>query len=219
VQNYNKILICANFFVILHAILVIMHTIHSICVYCSSSNKIAPAYFEAAYHLGQILAEQHIRLVYGDGGIGLMGAIADGALSRGGEVIGVIPEFMVTEGWNNPKSTETHVVKTMHERKAYIESISDAMVALPGGIGTLEELAECLTWKQLGIHIKPVVVLNTKGYYNKLLAFLDQMVDENMIRDIHRQRMFSVVDEPEQVLPAIINAPAWSTAIRRDAAI
>jgi len=219
VQNYNKILICANFFVILHAILDIMPTIHSICVYCSSSNKIDSAYFEAAYRLGQIFAENHIRLIYGDGGIGLMGAIADGALSRGGEVVGVIPQFMVEEGWNNPKSTETHVVKTMHERKAYIESVSDAMVALPGGIGTLEELSECLTWKQLGIHIKPVVVLNTNGYYDLLLRFLDQMVDQHMIRPIHRQQMFSVVSSPEQVLPALQNAPQWSTTIRRDAAI
>lgn len=148
-----------------------------------------------------------------------MGAIADGALSCGGEVVGVIPQFMVDEGWNNPKSTETHVVKTMHERKAYIESISDAMVALPGGIGTLEELSECLTWKQLGIHTKPVVVLNTDGYYNPLLGFLDQMVEEKMIREIHRQQMFAVVSTPEQVLPALYNAPEWSTTIRRDAAI
>jgi len=196
-----------------------MREIRSICVYCSSSNKIKSAYFEAAYQLGRILADHHIRLVYGDGGIGLMGAIADGALSGGGEVVGVIPQFMVDEGWNNSKSTETHVVKTMHERKAYIESISDAMVALPGGIGTLEELAECLTWKQLGIHTKPVAILNTAGYYDPLLHFLDQMVDEHMIRAIHRQQMFTVVSTPEQVLPALIDAPTWSTAIRRDAAI
>lgn len=218
-QNYNKILIFANFFVILHAILDIMHTIHTLCVYCSSSNQIKQAYFQAAYRLGQIIAEQHIRLVYGDGSIGLMGAIADGALSRGGEVIGVIPQFMVDEGWNNPKSTQTHIVSTMHERKAYIESISDAMVALPGGVGTLEELAECLTWKQLGLHTKPVVVLNTDGYYDLLLQFLDQMVEEKMIRPIHREQMFSVVSTPEQVLSALINAPQWSTTIRRDAAI
>jgi len=212
-------LICANFFVILHAILNIMRTIHSICVFCASSTKINSCYSDAAYRLGQIFAENHIRLVYGDGGIGLMGAIADGALSKGGEVVGVIPQFMVDEGWNNPKSTETHVVKTMHERKAYIESISDAMVALPGGIGTLEELSECLTWKQLGIHIKPVVILNTNNYYRPLLEFMDQMVEEKMIRDIHRKQMFQVVDTPEQVLDAIRTAPEWSISIRRDAAI
>jgi len=196
-----------------------MPTIRTICVYCASSTKVRKSYVDAAYRLGQIFAQQGIRLVYGDGSIGLMKAIADGALSCGGEVIGVIPQFMVDEGWNNPKSTETHVVKTMHERKAYIESISDAMVALPGGIGTLEELSECLTWKQLGIHIKPIVILNTDGFYDKLLEFMDQMVEEQLVREVHRRDMFTVVSEPEQVLPALINAPQWSTAIRRDAAI
>jgi len=193
--------------------------IRTICVFCASSTKVKKSYFDAAFRLGQIFAEQGIRLVYGDGSIGLMQAIADGALSKGGEVVGVIPQFMVDEGWNNPKSTTTHVVKTMHERKAYIESISDAMVALPGGIGTLEELTECLTWKQLGLHTKPVVILNTEGYYDTFLEFLDQMVAGQMIREVHRTTMFSVVDQPEQVLPAIMNAPQWSSAIRRDAAI
>ncbi|MCQ2311471.1 MAG: TIGR00730 family Rossman fold protein [Paludibacteraceae bacterium] len=196
-----------------------MHNIHTISVYCSSSNQIRPSYFDAARKLGQIFAEQGIRLVYGDGGIGLMGAIADGALSKGGEVIGVIPQFMIDEGWNNPRSTRTHVVQTMHERKSYIESVSDAMVALPGGIGTLEELAECLTWKQLGLHTKPVVILNTDGYYDLLLKCLDYMVEERMMREIHRNQMFQVVNQPEDVLPALLNAPEWSSSIRRDAAI
>lgn len=196
-----------------------MHSIHKICVYCASSNQIRPSYFAAAKRLGELIAEQGIGLVYGDGGIGLMGAVADGALSKGGHVTGVIPQFMVDEGWNNPRSTVTHIVQTMHERKAYIESISDAMVALPGGIGTLEELAECLTWKQLGLHTKPVVILNTDGYYDRLLDCLDYMVEEKMMRAIHRQRMFQVVATPEEVLPALMNAPEWSKAIRREAAI
>jgi len=196
-----------------------MHVIRSISVFCASSTQVRPSFFQAAERLGQLMAEQHIRLIYGDGGIGLMGAIADGALSRGGEVVGVIPQFMVDEGWNNPKSTETHVVRTMHERKAYIESIADAMVALPGGIGTLEELSECLTWKQLGLHTKPVVILNTEGYYDKLLSYLDAMVEEKMMRPIHREQMFTVVRTPEEVIPALINAPEWSLSIRRDAAI
>ncbi len=196
-----------------------MRSIRTISVYCASSNKIRPAYFDAARRLGEIFAENNIRLVYGDGGIGLMGAIADGALSKNGTVVGVIPQFMVDEGWNNPRSTETHIVQTMHERKAYIESISDAMVALPGGIGTLEELAECLTWKQLGLHTKPVVILNTDGYYDRLLGYLDYMVEEHMMRAIHRERMFQVVSTPEEVLPALFNAPEWSQSIRREAAI
>ncbi|MCQ2342623.1 MAG: TIGR00730 family Rossman fold protein [Paludibacteraceae bacterium] len=196
-----------------------MHPIHNLCVYCASSNQSRPSYYSAARQLGVLAAQAGIRLVYGDGGIGLMEALADGALSAGGEVLGVIPQFMVDEGWNNPRSTHTHIVASMHERKAYIEKVSDAMVALPGGIGTLEELAECLTWKQLGLHTKPVVILNTDGYYDRLLGYLDYMVEENMMRPIHRQEMFTVVNTPEEVLPALMNAPEWSPAIRREAAI
>jgi uncharacterized protein (TIGR00730 family) len=164
------------------------------------------------------MAEAGIRLVYGDGGIGLMAAVARGALKAGGEVLGVIPQFMVDQGWNNPDSTETIVTETMHERKAKICEVSDAMVALPGGIGTFEELLECLTWKQLGLHNNPVVILNTDGYYDKLLACIDLMVEEQMMRPIHKE-MYVVVSEPEQVLEAIKNAPSWDSSTRRLASI
>lgn len=196
-----------------------MDKIRTIGVYCASSNQLPMVYYEAARSLGRILAQEGIRVVYGDGGIGLMGALADGVLDAGGRIIGVIPQFMVDEGWNNAKSSQTIVVKTMHERKATIEQMVDAMVALPGGIGTFEELCECLTWKQLGLHTKPVVILNTEGYFDPFLACLDKMVEEHFMRDVHRNTMFSVVNQPEQVLPALLNAPAWSTAIRREAAI
>lgn len=196
-----------------------MHPIHTVAVYCASSNRLPRTYYNAAYTLGQIFAREGIRLVYGDGGIGLMGEIARGALSEGGEVIGVIPQFMVDEGWNNPDSTQTIVVRTMHERKATIEKMVDAMVALPGGVGTFEELTECLTWKQLGLHTKPVVILNTNGYFDTLLACFDKMVKEHFMRDIHRTNMFTTVNLPEEVLPALRNAPEWSTTIRREAAI
>lgn len=172
----------------------------------------------AAERLGELIAAEGQRLVYGDGGIGLMAAVARGALKAGGEVVGVIPQFMVDQGWNNPESTETIVTQTMHERKAKIVEISDAMVALPGGIGTFEELLECLTWKQLGLHHNPVVILNTEGYYDKLLECIDLMVDEQMMRPIHKE-MFVVVSEPEEVLPAIMNAPEWDPSTRRLAAI
>lgn len=190
-----------------------------IAVYCASSNRLPEAYYDAAHCLGELMAEAGHTLVYGDGGIGLMGAVADGVLSIGGEVVGVIPQFMVDEGWNNPRSTRTIIVDTMHTRKATIERMADAMVALPGGIGTWEELLECLTWKQLGLHTKPVVILNTDGYYDLLLQALDKMVAENFMRDVHRRDMFTVVTTPEEVLSAIANAPKWSTAIRREAAI
>jgi uncharacterized protein (TIGR00730 family) len=173
---------------------------------------------EAAELLGGMLAKAGIRLVYGDGGIGLMAAVAKGALDAGGEVLGVIPQFMVDQGWNNPRSTRTIVTETMHERKATICREVDAMVALPGGIGTFEELLECLTWKQLGLHSCPVVILNTDGYFDRLLACIDYMIDEQMMRPIHR-RMFVVVNSPEEVLPALAEAEEWDTSTRRLASI
>lgn len=195
-----------------------MCNVKSIAVYCASSNKVRASFVAAAERLGELMAEAGMRLVYGDGGIGLMAAVARGALRAGGEVVGVIPQFMVDQGWNNPDSTQTIVTQTMHERKATICEISDAMVALPGGIGTFEELLECLTWKQLGLHHNPVVILNTDGYYDKLLACIDQMVEEQMMRPIHKN-MYMVVNDPEEVLPAIMNAPAWDPNTRRLASI
>ena len=195
-----------------------MKDIKSIAVYCASSNKVRASFVEAAETLGAIFASHGIRLVYGDGGIGLMAAVAKGVLDAGGEAIGVIPRFMVEQGWNNPRSTETIVTETMHERKATICNISDAMVALPGGIGTFEELLECLTWKQLGLHNNPVVILNTDGYYDRLLSCIDLMVEEQMMRPIHKD-MYVVVSTPEEVLPAILGGPEWDPSTRRLAAI
>ena len=195
-----------------------MKDIKSIAVYCASSNKVRASFVEAAETLGAIFASHGIRLVYGDGGIGLMAAVAKGVLDAGGEAIGVIPRFMVEQGWNNPRSTETIVTETMHERKATICNISDAMVALPGGIGTFEELLECLTWKQLGLHSNPVVILNTDGYYDRLLSCIDLMVEEQMMRPIHKD-MFVVVSTPQEVLPAILGGPDWDPSTRRLAAI
>lgn len=195
-----------------------MRKVQSIAVYCASSNKLRPSFVEAAERLGELIAAEGMRLVYGDGGIGLMAAVARGALNNGGEVIGVIPQFMVDQGWNNPNSTQTIITQTMHERKATICDISDAMVALPGGIGTFEELLECLTWKQLGLHQNPVVILNTDGYYDHLLACIDLMVEEQMMRPIHKE-MFVVVSQPEEVIPAILNAAEWNPNTRRLAAI
>lgn len=195
-----------------------MKKIQSVAIYCSSSNKVRESYMQAAYRLGELLAQAGIRLIYGDGGIGLMAAAADGALNAGGEVLGIIPQFMVDAGWNNPRSTHTIVTQTMHERKATIVQETNAMVALPGGIGTFEELLECLTWKQLGLHSCPVVILNTDGYYDRLLECLDYMIDEQMMRPIHKD-MYTVVNEPEEVLPAILSSADWDPNTRRLAAI
>lgn len=167
--------------------------------------------------MGRLMGEAGIELVYGDGGIGLMRHLADGALSAGGKVTGVIPRFMVEQGWNNPRSTQTIVTETMHERKATITAMVDAMVALPGGIGTMEELFECLTWKQLGLHGKPVVILNTDGFFAPVIAALDKMVAERFMQVVHRNEMFSIVSEPEQVLPAIQAARTWGEHMRSQA--
>lgn len=195
-----------------------MKKIQSVAIYCSSSNKVRESYMQAAYRLGELLAQAGMRLIYGDGGIGLMAAAADGALNAGGEVLGIIPQFMVDAGWNNPRSTHTIVTQTMHERKATIVQETNAMVALPGGIGTFEELLECLTWKQLGLHSCPVVILNTDGYYDRLLECLDYMIAEQMMRPIHKE-MYTVVNEPEEVLPAILSSADWDPNTRRLAAI
>ncbi|MBR5854159.1 MAG: TIGR00730 family Rossman fold protein [Paludibacteraceae bacterium] len=195
-----------------------MKKLSSVAIYCSSSNKVRSSYMDAARRLGELFAQSGICMIYGDGGIGLMAAAAEGVLDAGGEVLGVIPQFMVDAGWNNPRSTHTIVTNTMHERKATICQKAEAMVALPGGIGTFEELLECLTWKQLGLHTCPVIILNTDGYYDRLLSCLDYMIEEQMMRPIHRD-MFIVVNTPEDVIPAILAAPEWDSSTRRLAAI
>lgn len=191
--------------------------IQRIAVYCSASDGVPQSYNDAAYRLGQIIAEANIELVYGDGGIGLMRHLADGALSVGGKVIGVIPRFMVEQGWNNPRSTQTIVTDSMHERKSTIVQMVDAMVALPGGVGTMEELFECLTWKQLGLHGKPIVIVNVDGYFDPVIAALDKMVAEHFMQPVHRNAMFTVVSTPEQVLSAIADAVTWGENMRSQA--
>jgi len=190
--------------------------IRNLTVYAASSTQVKDVYFTAAACMGQIIAENNIRLVYGAGKVGLMGAIADAVLAGGGEVTGVIPEFMVSQGWLNDRLTETIVTRTMHERKTIICEKADAMLALPGGIGTFEELLECLSWKQLGLHTKPVVILNTDGYYDDLLRCLDRMVEERFMRDLHKD-MYRVVATPEEVIPAILTSAPWDTSYRKQA--
>lgn len=195
-----------------------MQKIETVAVYCASSNQLKEDYYREARRLGNLLAEAGIRVVYGDGGIGLMGALADGVLDKGGEIVGVIPQFMVDEHWNNPRSSRTIVTNTMHERKALMEKISDGMIALPGGIGTTEELFECLTWKQLGLHTKPVVLLNIDGWFDTIIKLIDEMVEAHFLRDIHKN-MFVVVNTADEVIDALRNAPTWDSSIRREAAI
>jgi uncharacterized protein (TIGR00730 family) len=144
----------------------------SLCVYCGSRGTEHPSYVQAAADVGRLLARQGGRLIYGGGGVGLMGVVADAALAEGGEVIGVIPQQLMDREVGHPGLTRLHVVQTMHERKRLMAEQADAFLALPGGIGTFEELFEVWTWRQLGYHDKPVGLLNVQGYYDGLLDFL-----------------------------------------------
>jgi uncharacterized protein (TIGR00730 family) len=170
-----------------------------ICVFCGSNDGMRPAYVDAARRLGVALVRRGIGLVYGGGRVGLMGTIASTMLAEGGEVVGVIPHGLMVREVANQGVSELHVVDSMHERKAMMAALSDAFVSMPGGMGTIEETCEMLTWAQLGIHVKPVALFNVEGYYDPLLAFLDHAVAEGFIRSEHRALLVEGRD-PENLL-------------------
>lgn len=163
-----------------------MSRITRICVFCGSSSGARSTYATAAHELGTLLARSGIELVWGGGNVGLMGVVADAVLEAGGRAIGVIPAALAERELAYLEASELHVVRTMHERKALMADLSDAFVALPGGMGTLDELFEILTWSQLGIHAKPVGLLDVDGYFEPLLAFLDRARDEGFVSPHHR---------------------------------
>lgn len=179
-----------------------------ICVYAASSAQIHPEFLTAAHALGERIAQAGHSLVYGGGSTGLMGAVADGALKHGGEVIGILPKFMADLEWGHPGLTELQLVEDMRERKHRLLTDSDAVVALPGGCGTLEELFEAITLKRLGIYFNPIVLLNTRGYYTALQTFMRQVIDEKFMNAEHIA-MWSLVDTVESVLPEIAATPRW----------
>lgn len=195
-----------------------MNKINSVCVYSASSTKIAPAYFEAARELGALLGQKHIRLINGAGNMGLMAAVADAVLQAGGEVTGVIPRFMVEQGWHHTGLTRLIEVESMHERKKLMADQSDAVIALPGGCGTLEELLEIITWKQLGLYLNPIVILNIGGYFDPLLAMLRKAVEENFMRMQHGA-IWHVAHTPQEAVELIHTIPLWDASIRKFAAI
>jgi uncharacterized protein (TIGR00730 family) len=162
-----------------------------VCVFCGSSDGVNPEFRRQAEQLGCALAAKGWGLVYGGADIGLMGAVADAALSGNGQVIGVIPQALVEHEIAHDHLTELHVVGSMHERKARMAALADAFIALPGGYGTLDEFLEILTWAQLGIHQKPCILINTNGYYDGLLSFLDHAVRENFVRARYRQLLLT----------------------------
>lgn len=198
--------------------MMMMNQIHSVCVYSASSTKVDPVYFEAAERLGRLLAERHIRLVNGAGSIGLMRSVADAVLSHGGEVTGVIPHFMVEQNWHHTGLTELIEVTSMHERKQKMADLSDAVIALPGGCGTLEELLEIITWKQLGLYLNPVIILNVNGFFDPLTAMLGRAIEENFMRRQHGD-IWKVADSPEEAVELLYTTPAWDISIRKFAAI
>lgn len=190
----------------------------TICVYCASSRRCDPLYHAAARRVGEVLAEHGFQIVYGGGASGSMGAVADGALERGGTVRGILPRFMMELEWGHPRLTELRIVEDLRVRKHLMLSESHGVVALPGGCGTLEELFEALTLKRLGLYVNPIVLLNTRNYFAPLLELLEHAVAENFMGPRHRE-MWQVVDEPEEIPHALANAPPWSEAAREFAAV
>ena len=175
-----------------------------ICVYCGSRPGSRPEYLEAAVTLGRLFAERGIGLVYGGASVGMMGAVADAVLKGGGEVTGVIPEALVRRELAHDHLTELRVVSSMHERKALMAELSDAMIALPGGFGTFEELFETITWSQLGIHRKAVGVLNVSGFYDGLLALVEHAIAEGFAPPEHRALILDAA-EPAALLDAVVS--------------
>ncbi len=192
--------------------------IRRVCVYCASSRKADGAYLDAAGRLGRLLARQGITLVYGGGSVGAMGALADGALAEGGRVIGVLPRFMYELEWGHSRLTELQLVNDLHERKRLMIEEVDAIVALPGGSGTLEELLEAITWKRLGLYVNPIVLVNIRGFFDALVALFDRAIAENFM-DVRHRSMWIVVERIEEVVAAIHKAPKWSAEAQKFATV
>ncbi len=196
-------------------ILIYIYPMKSITVFCASSPGFSGVYMEQAYLVGKTLAEKGIRLVYGGANVGLMGAVADGALEAGGEVTGVLPDFLRAKEIAHRGLTELILVETMHERKTKMNELCDGVIALPGGYGTLEELFEMITWAQLGLHQKPIALLNTNGYYDHLVQLLQHMTDEGLLK-AENQRMLltgtdilTVLEQMRQYTPPLVGK--WIT--------
>jgi len=171
----------------------------AVCVYCGSSSGTAQSYTDAAINLAQNLVGQNLQLVYGGGNVGLMGILANEVLRLGGEVTGVIPQLLMDMEVGHINLTRLHIVNDMHERKAMMAELSDAFIAMPGGIGTLEELFEMLTWHQIGFHKKPIGLLNVDGFYDGLLAFLDHQVQQGFLKPAHQALLLQSSDANELI--------------------
>ena len=190
----------------------------SVVVYCASSNHISEIYMTAADVLAEKLVEHQIQIIYGGGGSGLMGRLANKALSLNGQVLGIIPGFMKDIKWDHPEVADMEVVADMHERKRKFIEKSEAIIALPGGPGTFEELFEAITLKQLGQHVHPIVIININGYFNPLLELLNKAIQEKFMAQHHRNA-WVVIENPADIISAIRNAPPWSKDAIHSAAL
>lgn len=195
-----------------------MNDIKAVAVYCASSTKIKPIYYEVARNLGRGLAERGVTLVNGAGNMGLMQASSDAALEAGGKVIGVIPTFMIEQGWHHTGLTQLIETESMESRKQTINGMTDAAIVLPGGCGTLDELFEIMTLKQLGVYLKPIIILNVDGYYDHLLQHLERSMEENFMRKEHCD-IWKVAQTAEEAINLVFTTPLIDESVRRFAKI
>ncbi|MFC1564117.1 TIGR00730 family Rossman fold protein [candidate division KSB1 bacterium] len=183
--------------------------IEKVCVYCASSPKCDRSYFDAAEQLGKKLADSNKQIIYGGGKIGLMGALADSALANKGRVTGIIPEFMIEKEWLHEEITEVIVTENMHQRTYRMMTETDAFAVLPGGCGTFHEMLEAITWKRLGLHTKPVIILNMNGYFSPIIEQLEKSIEERFMRDIHG-KMWAVAESVDEIMSILDDPPEWS---------
>ena len=192
--------------------------IEKVAIYCASSDKIDPVYFEATEQIAEILVQNEITILYGGGAKGLMGQLADTACAQGGKIIGIIPKFMREVEWQHNGLSELILVNDMHDRKRKLLENTDAVIALPGGSGTLEELLEVITLKKLGVFTGPIIIFNQNNYFHHLIEMLEKCIEENFMSEKHRE-IWSVITEPNELMDAIKNAPHWDKSAISFAAV
>ncbi|MDP4210157.1 MAG: TIGR00730 family Rossman fold protein [Bacteroidota bacterium] len=195
-----------------------MKELKTLCVFCASSSRVDQQYMQAARDLAEVCLNHKIHVLYGGGAVGLMGALADRMVKGNGKITGIIPDFMMAMEWAHEEVSEMIVVEDMRERKKRMVENVDAVVALPGGVGTLEELLEVITLKQLGRFTQPIIIMNINGFFNPLLQFFEQMIAQNFMRDMHRQ-IWTIIDSPEKLPDAVINSADWDSSAINSAAV
>jgi len=191
-----------------------MKKINSVCVYCASSSRVDPKYLDAAKRIAETLVNQQIHVIFGGGSVGLMGMLADRTIELGGTITGIMPQFMNEVEWAHKGLSDIDFVLDMHERKKKFLDKSDAVIALPGGCGTLEELLEAMTWKRLGLFNKPIIIVNTDGYFDPLIQMLERSIEEQFMSPIHRS-MYTIVAQPEEVVMALEDQEEWNSGAIR----